>query len=94
MKNKVIICILCAILVLLSINSIFISCDAHALECNYEECSKCLFIHNIQEILKNIFIITFLAILFIKLRLIKKIILFFNNILYTNLILMNVILNE
>lgn len=97
MKNKIykiMIYFLCTILLLMFINNIFITCDIHIVECNYEVCNKCLFIHSTQEILKNIFIINCIAILFINIKLSDKIVTKFKNIIYTNLVLMNVLLIE
>lgn len=94
MKNKIIICFLCALLLLMFVNNIFITCNIHIFECNYEVCNKCLFIHSTQEILKSIFIIVCIIILFINIRVSHKIVINLKNIVYTNLVLMNVLLIE
>lgn len=97
MKKKIyksIVYLSCVIFVCMFFVNTFISCDIHVLECNREECSKCFFIHNTQEILKNIFVITCITILLINVKIIDKIIIFCINILYTNLVLMKVRLNE
>ena len=92
--SKLIICISCILLLLMFMNNILIVCDTHIFECNHDECARCLFIHNTQEMLKNIFIIICIGVLFLNIRLIDKVILFFKNIVYTNLVSMKVILNE
>ena len=97
MKTKTyrrIIYVVCIMFLLMSINNFFISCDIHIFSSNTEECNRCLIIHNFQELLKNIFVITCIAILLFKMKILEKVVTFFKNIIYTNLILFKVILIE
>ena len=97
MKNKTyrkIIYVVCIIFLLMSINNFFISCDIHICNLNEEECNRCLVIYNLQEMLKNIFVITCIALLLFKVKILEKVIIVFKNIIYTNLILFKVILIE
>lgn len=96
MKNKTyrkIIYVVC-IIFLLSINNFFISCDIHICNLNEEECNRCLVIYNLQEMLKNIFVITCIILLLFKVKILEKVVTVFKNIIYTNLILFKVILIE
>lgn len=97
MKNKTyrkIIYVICIIFLLMSINNFFISCDIHIWNLNEEECNRCLVIYNLQEMLKNIFVITCIILLLFKVKILEKVVTVFKNIIYTNLILFKVILIE
>ena len=93
-KFNLIVNILCLMLLLVFFNNIFVNCDVHIYECNHEECSKCLFTHSMQEILKNIFIITCIIVTYANINLINNVIILLKNEIYNNLIIMNVILIE
>lgn len=91
---KLIIYIYCAIFLFMCISNMFMNCETHGFKYNYKVCSQCLFIHNTQEILQEVFVISSIIILIVNINLIDKVILFFRNVIYTNLILMKVKLNE
>ncbi len=92
--NKIILFILFLILLLMFINNSFLICNVHIFECKNDNCSKCLIIQNIQDMLKNIFIMIYISTVFINTKIIDKIIIFVKNTIYNNLVFRKVILNE
>ena len=76
------------------IGNVFISYDSHVVICNNENCERCLFIYNAKKILKNIFFINYINISLVTIFQIDKITSIFKEIIYGNLVMMKVRLNE
>ena len=97
MKKKIIKLLLrlsCIIFIFIILGNIFISYDSHVVICNNENCERCLFIYNAKKILKNIFFINYINISLVTMFQIDKITSIFKEIIYGNLVMMKVRLNE
>ena len=84
----------CIILAFVFVNNIVISNDSHIIECEQENCSKCLAIHNTKEILKSISFVGEIIILYDYKKDINIINTSILKIVNTNLVLLKVQLNE
>ena len=84
----------CIILAFVFVNNIVISNDSHVLECEQENCTKCLVIHNTKEILKSISFVGAIIFLYDYKRDINRINTSMLKIINTNLVLLKVQLNE
>ena len=93
-KYKIIIIITCLIFLLTLLLKTFIICDTHIHLNISEECNECLLIYNIRELIKNVFMIDIIIILFIGINIIRKVIEKNKNNIYINLVWMKVRLNE
>lgn len=86
--------LICIIVIFILLSNILIMYDSHVSVCTHIKCKQCLIIYNIKEIIKNICIIGFLAVLFISSQVINTIL---ETLIYNfnkNLVRMKVQLNE
>ena len=84
----------CIIVIFIILGNVFISYDSHVVICNNENCERCLFIYNAKKMLKNFFFIKFISISLVSIFQIDKVMAIFEEIIYGNLVMMKVRLNE
>lgn len=97
MKKKIIKLLLVVagiIFIFIILGNGFISYDLHVVMCNNENCERCLFIYNAKKILANIFFFNCISISLVNIFQTDKIMLNFKEIIYMNLVMMKVKLNE
>lgn len=92
--KKLLLRVSCIIFIFIILSNVFICYDSHMVMCNTENCERCLFIYNAKKILKNIFFINCITILLVSILQIDKFIAVFKEIIYMNLVMMKVRLNE
>jgi hypothetical protein len=94
MKKNLLLRLACIIFIFIMLSNVFISYDSHMVMCNNENCERCLLIYNAKKILENIFLINCIGISLVSMLQIYKVRAIFKEIIYMNLVMMKVRLNE
>lgn len=92
--SKLIIYVFGIILLFTQLSSVVISNDVHIFDCEQATCSKCLFINNMRESVKNFFVIASIVVVYVISNLIGKILMILKGAVVINPIFLKVQLNE
>lgn len=92
--KKLLLRLSCIIFIFIILSNAFIRYDSHVVMCNNENCERCLFIYNAKKILKTFFFIKCISISLVSIFQIDKVMAIFEEIIYGNLVMMKVRLNE
>lgn len=86
--------IFCVVFICYIFNSLIISCDVHKSVCNDENCQRCYIIASAEDVLKILPIVVLLKFKKYIFDVIERVIERFKNIIYDNLVILKVRLNE